>query len=140
MAQANAEAQALADSNILKAKATVELSKQKAETDNLIAERENKRDEEAYTQKIEHQSAMEQLKIQKSKTEAQIESDKLKRIIGTLGQDTLVAMANAGIENQVRMLEGLGLKGYLLTDGSTPINLFSAAGGILGNPANVKEV
>jgi len=48
-------------------------------------------------------------------------------------------MANAGIENQVRMLEGLGLKGYLLTDGNTPINLFSAAGGMLGNPQNLQK-
>jgi len=41
-------------------------------------------------------------------------------------------MANAGLATQAKMLEGLGLKGYLLTDGETPINLFSAAGGMLG--------
>jgi len=44
-----------------------------------------------------------------------------------------MALSNAGLENQAKMLEGLGLKGYLLTDGNTPINLFSAAGGLLGN-------
>lgn len=137
--QANSEAQALANSNILKAQAMVEISKQKAETDNLIAEKENKRDEEAYTLKIEHELAMEQENISNSKAQTQIDSDKLKQIIGSLGKDTLVAMANAGIENQVRMLEGLGLKGYLLTDGNTPINLFSAAGGMLGNPQNLQK-
>lgn len=36
------------------------------------------------------------------------------------------------MENKVKMLEGLGLKGYLLTDGSAPVNLLNAADGLLG--------
>jgi len=31
------------------------------------------------------------------------------------------------LDTQVKLLEGLGLKGYLMTDGKTPINLFNAA-------------
>ena len=30
------------------------------------------------------------------------------------------------------MLEGLGLKGYLLTDGESPVNLFNAANQMVG--------
>lgn len=30
------------------------------------------------------------------------------------------------------MLEGLGLKGYMLTDGASPVNLFNAASNLLG--------
>ena len=35
------------------------------------------------------------------------------------------------MESKVAMLEGLGLKGYLLTDGKSPINLFNAANGMV---------
>jgi len=35
---------------------------------------------------------------------------------------------------QARLLKGLGLKGYLLTDGNSPVNLFNAARGMVGGP------
>ena len=33
---------------------------------------------------------------------------------------------------QAKLLEGLGLKGYLITDGSSPLNLFNTARGMIG--------
>lgn len=33
---------------------------------------------------------------------------------------------------QVKMLQALGLKSTLITDGSSPINLFTTASGLLG--------
>ena len=33
---------------------------------------------------------------------------------------------------QVKMLQALGLKSTLITDGSSPINLFTTANGLLG--------
>jgi len=37
---------------------------------------------------------------------------------------------------QAKLLEGLGLQGYMVTDGSSPINLFKTAEGLVstGNP------
>jgi major vault protein len=35
---------------------------------------------------------------------------------------------------QAKLLEGLGLKGYLITDGNSPINLFNTAQGMVGSP------
>ena len=58
--------------------------------------------------------------------------EKFEEIVGSLGQETLVAIANSGMESQVKLLEGLGLKGYLLTDGKTPVNLFNAANNLIG--------
>lgn len=82
---------------------------------------------------MDYNKLMEDMRLKKSKDLTEIESKKANDIIGALGKDTLIAMANAGVENQAKMLEGLGLKGYLMTDGKTPVNLFSAAGGLLGN-------
>ena len=36
------------------------------------------------------------------------------------------------LHSQVKMLQGLGLKSTLITDGSSPINLFNTAHGLLG--------
>jgi major vault protein len=42
-------------------------------------------------------------------------------------------MARAGPETKARMLKGLGLKGYLVSDGKNPINLFNTANGLMGS-------
>jgi len=56
-------------------------------------------------------------------------------MMSVLGKDTLVSIANAGPEMQAKLLESLGLKGYLLTDGKSPINLFNTAQGLIGQKA-----
>ena len=63
---------------------------------------------------------------------AEIEIKKFKETIQAIGKETIVAMAKAGPETQAKMLAGLGLKGYLVTDGKNPINLFNTAEGFLG--------
>jgi major vault protein len=35
------------------------------------------------------------------------------------------------MQSQMELLQGLGLKGYLLTDGKSPVNLFNAAEGMV---------
>ena len=47
------------------------------------------------------------------------------------GRDTIAAMARAGPEMQAKLLQGLGLKGFLVTDGKNPINLFNTAQGMI---------
>ena len=40
---------------------------------------------------------------------------------------------------QVKLLQSLGIKSTLITDGTTPINLFNTAQGLIGNGALVRE-
>jgi len=47
----------------------------------------------------------------------------------------LKKIANSGPEMQVRLLQGLGLKSFMITDGNTPINLFNTAAGLIGGTA-----
>jgi len=64
---------------------------------------------------------------------AKIETDKFVNMVEALGQDTLISMARAGPETKAKMLKGLGLKGFLVTDGKSPINLFNTANGFLAS-------
>ena len=40
-----------------------------------------------------------------------------------------MAISKAGPEMKAKLLKGLGLKGYLVSDGKNPINLFNTANG-----------
>eukprot|EP00339_Tiarina_fusa_P017035 CAMPEP_0117034252 /NCGR_PEP_ID=MMETSP0472-20121206/24405_1 /TAXON_ID=693140 ORGANISM="Tiarina fusus, Strain LIS" /NCGR_SAMPLE_ID=MMETSP0472 /ASSEMBLY_ACC=CAM_ASM_000603 /LENGTH=57 /DNA_ID=CAMNT_0004743381 /DNA_START=2321 /DNA_END=2494 /DNA_ORIENTATION=+ len=53
-------------------------------------------------------------------------------MINAVGKDTLVSMSQAGPEMQAELLKGLGLQGFIMTDGNNPINLFNTAGGLIG--------
>jgi len=43
-------------------------------------------------------------------------------------------MAEAGPAMQAKLLSGLGLQSFLITDGNSPINLFNTAQGMIGGP------
>ena len=70
--------------------------------------------------------------INKSFKMAEIEVSKFTQIIKAIGKETLVAISKSGPEMKSKMLKGLGLKGFLVTDGKNPINLFNTANGMLG--------
>ena len=65
---------------------------------------------------------------------AEIETRKFKSLVNAITPQTIQAMAAAGPETQAKLLSGLGLKGYVVTDGSSPINLFNTASGMVGMP------
>jgi len=73
------------------------------------------------------------LDVKKAKETAFLEIEKTKRTIAALGQETLVAISKAGPEMKAKMLQALNLKGFLVTDGKNPINLFNTANGMMGN-------
>lgn len=75
-----------------------------------------------------------ELDVQKAKASAEVETVKFKRLVAAITPATLQAMAEAGPETQAKLLSGLGLKGYVVTDGSSPVNLFNAAAGMVGMP------
>jgi len=64
---------------------------------------------------------------------ADLEIEKVKRTITALGPKTLVEISKAGPEMKSKLLQALNLKGFLVTDGKNPINLFNTANGMIGN-------
>ena len=61
---------------------------------------------------------------------------KFTQVVSAIGPDTILAMAQAGPEMQARLLKGLGVKSMMITDGHSPINLFSTAKGLIGAPSS----
>ena len=84
---------------------------------------------------IEFQKAMDEIEISKAQELAEIEKNKMTAIINAIGPETLVEIARAGPETQAKLLQSMGLKGYMITDGKNPVNLFNTLGGMLGGMA-----
>lgn len=91
---------------------------------------------------VEHQRALDELEIQRQKELAAIEAKKFQDICQAIKPETIAKIAQAGPEMQAKLLKGLGLQGYLVTDGKNPINLFQTAKGMVGTNvgANVNGV
>ena len=73
-----------------------------------------------------------ELEIEKAKEMGSIEVTKFQNMVTAVGSDTLRAIATAGPEMQVKLLQALGLKSTIITDGHSPINLFNTAQGLIG--------
>lgn len=83
-------------------------------------------------QQIIHQKALDKIEIDRAEKESEIEISKFKDVVEAIGPSTIEAIARAGPEMQAKLLEGLGLQGFLVTDGTSPINLFNTANGLVG--------
>lgn len=82
--------------------------------------------------KIEDQTReQDEMMLNKLRKMSEIEYTKFNQYVKSLGRDTIIAMAKSGPENKAKLLKSMGLEGYLVTDGKTPINLFNAADGLI---------
>ena len=88
-------------------------------------------DEENIREKIKRNEQVIDLDLDKKEKLSKIEVDEFKKTITAIGRDTIVAMAQAGPEMQSKLLNSLGIKSFLITDGKNPINLFNTAGGLV---------
>lgn len=131
--QAKAEATARAESAQIEGMAAVRQAELKAQAVKIEAESELERLTHAREAEIKYIRDQNEMEISKSKEIAAIEIDKFKKMIEAIGPQTIVAMAQAGPEMQVKLLQSLGIKSTLITDGSNPINLFQTAQGLLGS-------
>merc|ERR1711963_425087 len=116
----------------IEAEAAVEAAKLKAEAARIEAESELERLKAARDAEIEFLMEQNKLEVEKAEKMANIESDKFKAMVQAMGQDTLRSLASGPQDHQVRMLQALGLQSTLITDGRSPVNLFSTAQGLLG--------
>jgi len=134
--QANAEARARAEAALIEGQAEVTQAKLASEAAAIAQAAELEQLKQKQEQEVSHQQALIDLEIQKSKELAEIETLKFKNMIDAIGAKTVAAIARAGPEMQQKLLQGLGLKSFMITDGKSPINLFDTAGGLLGGFIN----
>lgn len=130
--KAVAEAQSKTESQLINARANVEFSKSQVESIKTKKEGEIIRQEMLNNISMEFKQRMSEINVKTTEELSKIEANKFKAIVECLGTETLLSISRSGVENQVKLLEGLGLKGFLLTDGKSPINLFDAANGLIG--------
>eukprot|EP01012_Entosiphon_sulcatum_P048881 TRINITY_DN6743_c0_g1_i1.p1 TRINITY_DN6743_c0_g1~~TRINITY_DN6743_c0_g1_i1.p1 ORF type:complete len:837 (+),score=148.49 TRINITY_DN6743_c0_g1_i1:513-3023(+) len=127
-----AEALALAEARLIEGQSEVAQANLRAEAAKIQSAAEldfNKKRREA---ELEHRKKLDELELKKTKEIARVEVTKFSTSVKSVGRETIASMARAGPEMQVRLLKGLGLQGYLMTDGSSPINLLNAASALTG--------
>jgi major vault protein len=129
--QATAEAKARAEAAQIEGEAAVSQSQLKAEATKIKAFADLEQLKKKQIQEIEHKKAMAELEVNKARELAAIESKKFEEIVDAIGAETIKKIAQAGPEMQAKLLQGLGLKSLMITDGSSPINLFNTASGLI---------
>lgn len=132
LGQASAEARSRAQAAEIEGTAAVKQAELRAEATRIQAEGELAQLKMQQEADIAHQKALIDHEISKAKELAEIESKKFKDVVDAIGADTITAIAQAGPEMQAKLLQGLGLKSFLITDGHSPVNLFGVGQGLLG--------
>jgi len=133
--QATAEAKARSEAAKIEGEASVKAAELNSEAARIKSEAALKKLKGEQAAEISHKKSWNSLEIEKSKELAEIEAQKFKSIVDAIGANTLKKIANSAPEMQVKLLQGLGLKSFMITDGNTPINLFNTAAGLIGSNA-----
>ncbi|XP_067881218.1 major vault protein-like [Heterodontus francisci] len=131
---AKAEAESKAEAAKIEGEGAVVQAKLKAEALEIETDAELQRLTKARQQELRYMEEQNKLDILKSSQLADVETRKFQSMVQAIGAETIKEIAMSGPELQVKLLQGLGLQSTLITDGSTPVNLFSTAKGMLGLP------
>lgn len=134
--QATAEARAAAEAASIEGDASVKQAEFKSKAKKLEADANLEALKASHIAEIQHREQLDQLEITKSRELSEIESKKFHDIVSAIGADTIKSISMAGPEMQVKLLKSLGLQSIMITDGNSPINLFSTANGLVGGQMN----
>jgi len=132
--QATAEAKARAEAAAIEGAAAVKQAQLSADATKIKSQADLAQMIQKQEAEITHLQQLNELEVTRAKELAQIESDKFKEIVNAIGAKTIKSMAEAGPAMQAKLLSGLGLKSFLITDGNSPINLFQTAQGLISTP------
>lgn len=130
--QATAEAKARAEAAAIEGAAAVKQAELQAQSLKIQSEARLAQTTAQQDAELSYQERVNALEVARARQLAEIEASKFKAVVDAIGRDTIASIARAGPEMQAKLLQGLGLKGYLVTDGKSPINLFNTAQGMLG--------
>ena len=113
-------------------KSQVQTAKLTAEANEIREGAKLKFEQEIELERLNYQEKMQKLNLDKQEKLSKIESGKMKAMMDVMDPKTLKSMAEAGPKYQAELLAGLGLSGFIMTDGNNPINLFNTASGLVG--------
>merc|ERR1711879_405372 len=114
---------------------TVAVSKIESETLGILNDQQAEELRLNQKLKYDYEKQDSEININEQETMSKTEVEKIERMMKSLGSNTLATMINAEPKMQQELLKGLGLQGYLMTDGRNPINLFDTAQGLVHQQA-----
>lgn len=129
--QARAEAHAHAEQRVIEAQSEVQVSKLKAKANEIEHASKLTATENARMGELTFRASCQELEVDRERAMATLEVSKVKDMVTAIGQDTLVSLAQAGPETQANLLLSLGIESVLITNGSSPVNLFDTARGLV---------
>jgi major vault protein len=130
--QAKAEAKARSEAAGIEGQAAVTMATLRAQASKIESETELCRVTSYQEAELAHQKEVNTLEIARTKALSAVEVLKFSETVAAIGKETIKSIAQAGPEMQAKLLSGLGLQGFLVTDGNSPINLFNTANGLIG--------
>lgn len=110
---------------------SVKLAEIDAETMTINQNQENKIKSRKQELVLNFEKSQTEIEYNEKKELTEIEVSKIERLMKAIGSKNLAEILNAEPKMQQKMLQSLGLKGYLMTDGRNPINLFDTAEGLV---------
>ena len=131
--QSTADAKARARAADIEGEAAVRQAELRAQAMRIKTNQEISQLRLRQQQEVEHTRSLNEIEISKAEALAKIETENFARQVKAIGPENIKKMALAGPELQAKLLQGLGLKGFMVTDGKSPINLFNTAKGLLGD-------
>ena len=131
---ATAEAKARAEAANIEGQAAVKQAQLIAEATRIKSEAELAQMKLKQEAEIEYHKQLDELELVRAKELSKIEAKKFKDTVDAIGATTIRSIAQAGPAMQAKLLSGLGLQSFLITDGNSPINLFNTANGLIGGP------
>lgn len=138
-ATAVSRARAQAQAAEIEGQAAVRQAELRAKAERIEHEAHVARIKEDQMLSVAHAERLAEVEVHKKRELMSIEAEKFQQMVSSVGQETLVALARAGPDGQVKMLEALGLSGYLITDGKSPVNLLGTAEGIIRGISNAEQ-
>jgi len=125
-----AEAKSKVNAMMIESQSKIKIATINKEIQNLRNKFRNETDSAEHEIKLSHDIAKSKLELDKKEKVSNIETKKFEDMIDAIGKETLVQISEAGPEAQVTLLNSLGLEGFIMTDGNSPINLFNFANSI----------
>ena len=129
-----AQSSAVAASKLIEGESEVQLAEIRSEAQRIMVEAELELELQKQIVELDHRREIYRLHVARARGLATVEAEKFRKVIAAVGKDTIKALARSGPELQSRLLKSLGLQGYLVTDGTNPINLFNTAKGLTAPP------
>jgi len=129
--QAIAEAKAQAEKSLIESHSAIEAATLKSKAVEIDEKTKLESLEKERMAELSYTRIINELEVAKARQLAEIELAKSSNLINCIGSDTIETIAHAGAIAKMGLLQGLGIRSTLITDGKTPINLYQAPGGAI---------